>query len=207
MLTLLTQLPRGPGNQLYGPPSPNAGSIGLQGQVPASRGAVMAAPRLRLGAGERPGRDLRAGASGWHCGARSGSAACMRPGRAGEPQSAEAGLPAANAIQRRRSPRTAQGAKQERPRGSPYQPSEAANKQRPRLRFVPFLLVRGDANQRRETPEKLDKRMLFSYNFVLALRFDFRGRRNMLSEQQWTRRAGASAAFAHPGGGESAYEE
>jgi hypothetical protein len=49
------------------------------------------------------------------------------------------GLPAANAIQRRRSPRTAQGAKQERPRGSPYQPSEAENKHRPRHRFVPFF--------------------------------------------------------------------
>jgi hypothetical protein len=139
---------------LYGPPSPNAGSIGLQGQVPASRGAVMAAPRLRLGAGERPGRDLRAGASGWHCGARSGSAACMRPGRAGEPQSAEeAGcrrlMPhsAADHLERRkgqsRSVHVGRHTSRLKPRTSSGRVIDSS----------PFSLVRGDANQRRETPE------------------------------------------------------
>ncbi len=63
MLTLLTQLPRGPEISCTALPRRMRGQLGLRGQAPASRGAVMAAPLLRLGAGERPGRESQLGRS------------------------------------------------------------------------------------------------------------------------------------------------
>ncbi len=173
MLTMLTLLRTG--NQLYGPPSPNAGSTGFaragtglqgrrHGRSPAPAGGQRT-PRKR-----KPIGTLRAGASGWHCGARSGFAACMRPGRAGEPQSAEeAGcrrpMPhsAADHLERRkgqsRSVHVGRHTSRLKPRTSTGRVIDSS----------PFSLVRGDANQRRETPENSTLGSLLLYYLVLAL--------------------------------------
>ena len=148
-----------PSNRVHGPSWPNCGSRRI---------------RPTRFAGEAPPPGSR------HCRSPSSSYA---PANALEPRRPSERAPAAGVVPRDLDPhlacmpgpqsaerRVASGqchtappittngvrGKQERPRGSPDQPSEAENKQPTRGRVIAFRptfrLVREDANQRRETP-------------------------------------------------------
>jgi hypothetical protein len=158
MLTLLTQLSRGPEISCTALPRRMRGQLGLRNRPRPPGASSWPLPLLRLGAGERParesqlGRSVRAPAAGIVARDLDPQLACVLvvlESRDQQRRVARRPMPhsAADHLERRKGQSRSVHVGRHTSRLKPRTSSGRV------INSSPFSLVRGDANQRRETPE------------------------------------------------------